>query len=154
MGARHAEMFGKGGVHEVGTVVLTIIAWGGVPVINSIPSRRITQAGCQAPRLGSAWQTRDGVLILFLCFLEQLEAVTAGAIVYDAGLCSEARRDKIHPVPDRDEDGGHHLVTSAARSVPVILPFSWAVFISLHATPTQPTALSTPAIEPQARRPP
>ena len=30
--------------------------------------------------------------ILFLCFLDQLEAVTEGAIVYDAGLCSEARR--------------------------------------------------------------
>ena len=57
-----------------------------------------TDAGAFAKRHGwrpagrSAWQTRDGVQILFLCFLEQLEAVTAGAIVYDAGLCSEARR--------------------------------------------------------------
>ena len=40
----------------------------------------------------SGWETRDGVLVLFLCFMEQLEAVTAGAIVYDAGMCVEARR--------------------------------------------------------------
>ena len=26
-----------------------------------------------------------------LCFMEQFEAVSAGAVVYDAGLCSEAR---------------------------------------------------------------
>ena len=40
----------------------------------------------------AGWQTRDGALVLFLCFLEQLEAVTAGAVVYDAGLCAEAKR--------------------------------------------------------------
>jgi hypothetical protein len=28
IGARLAEMFGKGGVHEVGTVDFTVIAWG------------------------------------------------------------------------------------------------------------------------------
>ena len=27
-----------------------------------------------------------------LCFVEQLEPVTAGAIVYDAGLCTEGRK--------------------------------------------------------------
>lgn len=58
----------------------------------------VTDAGAFAKRQGwrpagrSAWQTRDGVLILFLCFLEQLDAVAAGAIVYDAGLCREAKR--------------------------------------------------------------
>jgi hypothetical protein len=26
-------MFGKGGVHGIGTVVFTVIAWGGVPVL-------------------------------------------------------------------------------------------------------------------------
>ena len=40
----------------------------------------------------SGWERRDGALVLFLCFMEQLEAVTAGAIVYDAGLCAEGRR--------------------------------------------------------------
>ena len=40
----------------------------------------------------SGWLTRDGALVLFLCFMEQLEAVTAGAIVYDAGMCAEAKR--------------------------------------------------------------
>lgn len=40
----------------------------------------------------SGWETRDGVLVLFICFLEQLEAVTAGAIVYDAGMCAEAKK--------------------------------------------------------------
>lgn len=40
----------------------------------------------------SGWETPDGILVLFLCFLEQLEAVTDGAIVYDAGLCAEGRR--------------------------------------------------------------
>ncbi len=55
-------------------------------------------AGTFAKRQGwrpagrSAWQTRDGVQILFLCFVEQLEVVTAGSIVYNAGLCAEAKR--------------------------------------------------------------
>ena len=40
----------------------------------------------------SGWETRDGALVLFICFLEQLEAVTAGAIVYDAGLCAKGRK--------------------------------------------------------------
>ena len=39
----------------------------------------------------SGWETRDGALVLFLCFREQLEAVTAGAIVYDAGCAGEAK---------------------------------------------------------------
>ena len=52
---------------------------------------------CQASGLASrwtraGWQTRDGILVLFICFLDQLEAVTAGAVVYDAGLCADARR--------------------------------------------------------------
>ena len=55
-------------------------------------------AGTFAKRQGwrpagrAAWQTRDGIQIFFLCFVEQLEAVTAGAVVYDAGMCAEARR--------------------------------------------------------------
>ena len=51
-------------------------------------------AKCQGwrPAGRSGWETREGVLVLFLCFLEQLEAVTAGAIVYDAGLCADARK--------------------------------------------------------------
>ena len=40
----------------------------------------------------SGWETREGALVLLLCFMEQLEAVTAGAIVYDAGMCGEAKR--------------------------------------------------------------
>ena len=57
-----------------------------------------TDAGAFAKRQGwrpagrSGWETRDGILVPFICFLEQLEAVTAGAIVYDAGLCAEGRR--------------------------------------------------------------
>ena len=56
------------------------------------------EAGAFAKRQGwrpagrSGWETRDGALVLFLCFIEQLEAVTAGAIVYDAGMCGEAKR--------------------------------------------------------------
>jgi hypothetical protein len=34
IGARRAEMFGKGGVHEVGTTIFTVIALGGVPVFH------------------------------------------------------------------------------------------------------------------------
>lgn len=55
-------------------------------------------AGTFAKRRGwrpagrSGWETRDGVLVFFICFLEQLEAVTAGAVVYDAGMCAEARK--------------------------------------------------------------
>ena len=40
----------------------------------------------------AGWQTQDGMLVVFICFLDQLEAVTAGTIVYDAGLCAEARK--------------------------------------------------------------
>jgi hypothetical protein len=40
----------------------------------------------------AGWQTKDGMTVLFLCFIEQLEAVTAGAVVFDAGMCAEARR--------------------------------------------------------------
>ena len=53
-------------------------------------------AGAFAKRQGwrppgnAGWQTRDGALVLFLCFLEQLEAVTAGSTVSDAGMCSTA----------------------------------------------------------------
>ena len=38
------------------------------------------------------WQTRDGVTVWFICLLDQLEAVEPGAIVFDVGLCSEAKR--------------------------------------------------------------
>lgn len=57
-----------------------------------------TDASAFAKRQGwrpagrAGWQTRDGILVLFICFLDQLEAVTAGAIVYDAGLCRDARK--------------------------------------------------------------
>ena len=57
-----------------------------------------TDASAFAKRQGwrpagrAGWQTRDGILVLFICFLDQLEAVTAGAIVYDAGLCAEGRK--------------------------------------------------------------
>ena len=56
------------------------------------------EAGAFAKRQGwrpagrSGWETRDGILVFFICFLEQLEAATAGAIVYDAGLYAEAKR--------------------------------------------------------------
>ena len=33
--ARRAEMFGKGGVHVVGTTIFTVIALGGVPVVQT-----------------------------------------------------------------------------------------------------------------------
>lgn len=38
----------------------------------------------------AGWMTPDGEAVLFLCLLEQLEAVTPGTIVYDAGMCAEA----------------------------------------------------------------
>lgn len=54
-------------------------------------------ASAQAPRLAVlpadlCLADPRRVLILVLCFLEKLEAVTTGAIVYDAGLCAEARQ--------------------------------------------------------------
>ena len=55
------------------------------------------EAGAFAKRQGrrpagrSGWETSDVALVLFLCFFEQLEAVTAGAIVYDAGLCAQGK---------------------------------------------------------------
>ena len=58
-----------------------------------------SEAGAFAKQQGwrpagrAGWQTRDGILVLFICFLEQLDVVIdRGAIVYDAGLCAEARK--------------------------------------------------------------
>ena len=40
----------------------------------------------------SGWETGDGAMVLFICFPEQLEALTVGAVVYDAGMCAEAKQ--------------------------------------------------------------
>ena len=42
---------------------------------------------CALRRAGRCLRQASG-----LCFVEQLEPVTAGAIVYDAGLCTEGRK--------------------------------------------------------------
>jgi hypothetical protein len=73
-----AEMFGKGGVHEVGTVVFTVIAWGRRA---SISNYRLWPDLMQAPREKP------------LCYLQKLRCDPAGTGPLGQKVCFGSKAD-------------------------------------------------------------